>query len=310
MNGATAYVNASVLFGAGVSSLQSSITSEINNYIPDTSTDSGVIDGYKAIYGTTANTILTSPLGLIELVIGLSTDGAIQIGANLQHPFSHGQISINSSNPLDYPVINPNYLNHPADVEILREGVKLARQLGETQPIAGYMTEETWPGTDVQTDDEWDAWMRNNIFTEYHPSSSCAMLPLDQGGVVDANLRVYGLSNVRVADASVPPIAFSAHLMASTYGLAEQASTLIRAYYNAPTPTKNSTNSTSTHNNNSSSTTNNQASDTTPANLNSTSSGNGSASGSGSSDNVAASLHPYSLFTTAAALYVTSLFLL
>lgn len=57
------------------------------------------------------------------------------------------------------------------------------------------------------------------------------MLPQDQGGVVDANLRVYGLANVRVADASVVPIALSTHLMSSTYGVAEQASNIIRAYY-------------------------------------------------------------------------------
>jgi choline dehydrogenase len=57
------------------------------------------------------------------------------------------------------------------------------------------------------------------------------MLPRDLGGVVDANLRVYGLANVRVADASVVPIALSTHLMSSTYGVAEQASNIIRAYY-------------------------------------------------------------------------------
>lgn len=66
------------------------------------------------------------------------------------------------------------------------------------------------------------------------------MLPRDQGGVVDANLRVYGLANVRVADASVPPIALSTHLMASTYGVAEQASNIIRSHWNemAKAPTQ------------------------------------------------------------------------
>lgn len=108
------------------------------------------------------------------------------------------------------------------------------------------MTKEVWPGSDVESDDEWDDWLREVSFTEYHPSSTCAMMPLEQGGVVDANLRVYGLANVRVADASVPPIAFSAHLMSSTYGIAEQASTLIRNYYNIDLISKshNSTNST------------------------------------------------------------------
>ena len=109
------------------------------------------------------------------------------------------------------------------------------------------MTKEVWPGSDVSSDDEWDDWLRNVAFTEYHPSSSCAMMPLKQGGVVDANLRVYGLANVRVADASVPPTAFSAHLMSSTYGIAEQASTLIRKYYNVDSiPKKSHHNTTST----------------------------------------------------------------
>jgi choline dehydrogenase len=70
--------------------------------------------GYKAIYNTTANTILTSPIGQIEFLLANNANGAIRITASLQHPFSQGQISINSSNPVDYPVINPNYLSHPA----------------------------------------------------------------------------------------------------------------------------------------------------------------------------------------------------
>ena len=106
----------------------------------------------------------------------------------------------------------------------------------------------------MQTDDEWDEWLREVAFTEYHPSSSCAMLPLDQGGVVDANLRVYGLSNVRVADASVPPIAFSAHLMSATYGLAEQASTIIRNYHNIELLAKSSSHNATTSSNSTSTT--------------------------------------------------------
>jgi hypothetical protein len=58
------------------------------------------------------------------------------------------------------------------------------------------------------------------------------MLPKSQGGVVDANLRVHGLKNVRVIDASVPPIALSTHLMASTYGVAEIGAAVVREYWN------------------------------------------------------------------------------
>jgi choline dehydrogenase-like flavoprotein len=138
------------------------------------------------------------------------------------------------------------------DYEILREGLKLARKLGETAPVSSTLTNETSPGSSVQTDDQWLEWIIESAGTEYHPSSSCAMLPRDQGGVVDANLRVYGLANVRVADASVPPIALSTHLMASTYGVAEQAGIIIRKYYDgalattAPSFSSTSANTTST----------------------------------------------------------------
>ena len=68
----------------------------------------------------------------------------------------------------------------------------------------------------MQTDEEWEAWLAQNIGTEFHPSSTCAMLPLEAGGVVGADLKVYGLANVRVADASVFPLSFSAHVSANT----------------------------------------------------------------------------------------------
>jgi choline dehydrogenase len=122
-------------------------------------------------------------------------------------------------------------LTRPVDYQILRDGLKMARRLGQTAPLSSSLLTETAPGSHVQTDAQWEQWLRDTTTSEFHPSSSCAMLPLDQGGVVDANLRVYGLANVRVADASVPPIALSTHLMASTYGLAEQASSIIRAAY-------------------------------------------------------------------------------
>lgn len=77
-------------------------------------TDSGVVAGNEAIYTTTADKIFTSPLGLVELLIGNNNNGTVNIGAALQHPYSFGRIYINSSNPVDYPVIDPNYLAHPA----------------------------------------------------------------------------------------------------------------------------------------------------------------------------------------------------
>jgi choline dehydrogenase-like flavoprotein len=118
-------------------------------------------------------------------------------------------------------------------MDILVKGIKLVRRIGESSPLKSTLTKEITPGSDVQTDDDWIDWLRQSASTEFHPSSSCAMLPHDQGGVVDANLRVYGLANVRVADSSVAPIALSTHLMSSTYAIAEQASSIILATYNS-----------------------------------------------------------------------------
>lgn len=152
--------------------------------------------------------------------------------AAIQQSLSTGYIYINSSDPFSNPVIDPRYLTNPADLTILREGLKIARRIGQAAPYNGF-TGEAAPGADVETDEAWDAWLKTQASTEFHPTGTCSMLPRSLGGVVDANLRVYGLANVRVADASVFPTTFSAHTMAAVYGVGEQASTLIRADYSS-----------------------------------------------------------------------------
>ncbi len=163
---------------------------------------------------------------------------------------SQGHIWITSSDPFDAPSIDPGYMSHSADRTILREGLKLARKLGSTAPLASSDNAlvEVSPGSSVQSDDDWDKWIANAYGTEFHPSCSCAMLPNEQGGVVDSHLKVYGLTNVRVVDASVFTIQPSAHLMAPIYGLAERAAGMIRNEWNVldvQQPTTNSTNTTS-----------------------------------------------------------------
>lgn len=209
-----------------------------------------VIEGYKAIYNLTAQKFLLSSIGHMEILLSVTADDVIGIEAALQHPFSQGRLYITSSDVFDAPTIDPQYLTHEAgtslrhrdplrssnadaslDITTLREGLRFCRELGNTLPLSANMGEEISPGSSVQSDDEWETWLKNNIYTEYHPSCSCAMLPQAQGGVVGADLKVYGLTNVRVADASVFPFQFSSHLMAPTYGLAEQAAELIMGSY-------------------------------------------------------------------------------
>ncbi|KAG9003645.1 hypothetical protein FRB90_011141 [Tulasnella sp. 427] len=238
VNSAIAYTNITDLLGDSASAFQQEIAANLSAYANDRafnpSSDATVTKGYQAVYQANVDTLLT-PAGQVELLLALTGSSAgadtVAVQAALQHPFSTGEVYIATPNPFDYPVINPNYFSHPADVVLLREGIKLARTVGKTQPISTYVTDEVVPGSSVQTDDDIDAWLRGVVSTEFHPSCTCSMLPLDQGGVVDANLKVYGLQNVRVADSSVFPVSFAAHLMAPTYGLAEQAAMIIKSQY-------------------------------------------------------------------------------
>ena len=110
----------------------------------------------------------------------------------------------------------------------MREGIKLARQIGNTEPLKQYIKEEQYPGTSVQTDADWENFLKQSSGTEFHPVGSCSMLPLEQGGVVDGSLKVYGLANVRIVDASVIPIELSSHIGSPTYTVAELAAQIIK----------------------------------------------------------------------------------
>jgi len=244
INSAVGYVDASILFDNVSQFQQGALSAMSDSLVP--STDPTVLAGYKAIYNITAN-FLTTPVAQVEVLLNLmggASNGMNTLGVEMgiQHPFSHGRIYINSSSIFDPPVVDPNYLSNSNDLTMLIQGLRLARQIANTPPLSSAVVTEIAPGAGVQSDEEWQQWLVYQIGTEYHPSSGCSQLPLDLGGVVDANMRVYGLSNVRVTDSSIYPFAFAAHLQAPTYGLAELAAEIIRSYYNGtPPPGANST---------------------------------------------------------------------
>ena len=169
-----------------------------------------VVEGYKAIYQTLATQFLPD-IAQVEMLMSVMSAGTVTIQAALQHPFSAGRVYITSTNPFDPIVIDPQYYSHFAgtqhfvlrrslwdthvfwaDVIIMRQGLKLVRDVGVAFSTA--FGDEVTPGPTVQTDDDIDAWLvQNGANTQYHPTASCAMLPLAQGGVVDSNLLVHGL---------------------------------------------------------------------------------------------------------------------
>ncbi|KAF4611184.1 hypothetical protein D9613_007289 [Agrocybe pediades] len=235
INDAVAFVNISTLFNGPALEFQQQIKDArdessrtlVASQYPE------VVEGYKAIYDTIADKFLPD-VPQLELLMSLISPSQVSIQAAMQHPYSVGRTYINSSDPFVPVVIDPQYYSHFADMTIMRQGVRFVRSVGAA--YGALFGEEIAPGPGVQTDEQLEQWLRDSAAnTQYHPTGSCAMLPKEKGGVVDADLLVYGLANVRVADSSVFPFEFAAHLASATYAVAEQASTLIKQKsYNVP----------------------------------------------------------------------------
>jgi choline dehydrogenase-like flavoprotein len=149
--------------------------------------------------------------------------------AGVQHPLARGSVHINGSDHVNKPSVDPRYLGMPYDLEALLSAAKYTRKMAKTAPFKDVWVSEYNPGMNTQTDAEWETYMRNNVFTFYHPLGTCAMLPKKDGGVVDPQLRVYGVENFRVVDASVIPMIVSAHIQTAIYGIAERAAEMITA---------------------------------------------------------------------------------
>lgn len=168
------------------------------------------------------------PAAMIDHGFDSATDHGFNVAPTLLKPRSRGRVGLRSADPSDPARIEARYLKEPGDLELLVEGVKIARRLATTRAFAADLDAEVLPGPDVQTDDEIAAFVRRTATTIYHPTSSCPMGPPDRDMVVDARLRVHGVVGLRVADASVMPEVPGGNTNAPTVMIAEKAADLIR----------------------------------------------------------------------------------
>ncbi|KAI5286952.1 hypothetical protein KEM52_001814 [Ascosphaera acerosa] len=183
--------------------------------------------GIRATRQALANTIYAQNMPAVEVLFE-NWYGKTSVQCALQHASSRGSLRIVSPNAFDYPAIDPAYLKQPVDLKLMRQGCRMARRIGETEPLSKYLAQEISPGPGVQTDEQWNIWVKQNSGSEYHPNSGCSMMSPDLGGVVDHRFKVYGTRNLRVIDSSVIPISMSEHLMTITYGLAELGAEVIQ----------------------------------------------------------------------------------
>lgn len=147
------------------------------------------------------------------------TDGYnyVTTAAALIAPLSRGTVDIISDDTTDLPLINPNWLTHPTDVEVAVAGFKRARQLMATKAVSKVIIgEEYFPGQAVKSDADIIAWLRKASNTVFHAACTCAMGKItDPNAVIDSKARVIGVSKLRVVDASSFPFLVPGHPMST-----------------------------------------------------------------------------------------------
>ncbi len=146
-----------------------------------------------------------------------------------QHrPQSKGWVRSRNTDPFEKPLIQPNYLAEEEDRKVLLSAMKLARRLMHTNAMAPYLEYEVYPGEDVQSDDELLEAARHYGGTTFHVMGTCRMGPTsDPTAVVDDRLRVHGMEDLRVIDASIMPAMLSANLNAATMMVAEKGADMV-----------------------------------------------------------------------------------
>lgn len=210
------YSNASATILAQASSGEASASLPPN-------TPAEVARGYAAQYASLNAKLVSASSAFLEIIWA---DGVVVLG--LQHPYSRGNVKAASANVFDAPIADGGFLRNPLDVALLREGVRFARKFVQTPGIAALRPFEVVPGLNVTADADIDAFLRRSVSTLFHPAGSCKMGARAEGGVVDGELKVYGIDGLRIVDASTMPMLPASHTMTTVYAVAEKAADIIK----------------------------------------------------------------------------------
>jgi choline dehydrogenase len=148
------------------------------------------------------------------------------LGPTLLQPQSRGYVALRSRDPLAAPIIGLNFMDNDQDLHILIEGIRLARRIIGATPFNSYRGRESHPGIEAQSDEQIADYLRSMVEAIYHPVGTCKM-GNDSEAVVDSELRVHQLQNLRVVDASIMPRITRGNTNAPTIMIAEKAAEMI-----------------------------------------------------------------------------------
>jgi choline dehydrogenase-like flavoprotein len=157
-------------------------------------------------------------------------DNYLGLSAGLQLAVGSGELRLASSDPAVQPFLDYRYLTDPFDRERMREGIRMAAQLGEHPALRELILERVTPSDEeLASDEALDAWLMKYTGTSHHVSCTCKMGPdSDPMAVVDQYCKVYGLQGLRVADASVMPDVIRANTNATTVMIAEKVADFMK----------------------------------------------------------------------------------
>ncbi|KAF7303603.1 Glucose oxidase [Mycena indigotica] len=232
---AIAYPNIYQLFGDQANNKVSQIRGNLTNWANSQAASGLSASALQTIFGIQADLIINNNAPVAELFYDTGYPDDLGIDMWQLLPFSRGSVKITSTDPFVYPTIKCNYFSVPFDLDVQVAGARLSRRILTSPPLSGLSTGETIPGSAVPdnsqrgTDAAWQSWIKNGFASVAHPIGTAAMMKRSLGGVVNAQLKVYDTTNVRVVDASVLPLQISAHLSSTLYGVAEKAADLIKA---------------------------------------------------------------------------------
>lgn len=145
--------------------------------------------------------------------------------AGLVAPKSRGEVRLKSANPADRPIVDARFLSHPDDVKALAFGIDLAREIGNSAAMSAFVKREVAPGQKL-TGQDMDNFVRDGATTYFHQAGTCRM-GKDSQAVVDAQLRVNGIKNLRIADSSIMPRIASVATMASCVLIGERMAEIL-----------------------------------------------------------------------------------
>ncbi len=161
---------------------------------------------------------------------GLLPFSAFALSVCQLRPESRGTIEIQSNDPTQYPLIQPNYLSQELDRQTAVAGLKIAREIMAASAIAPLIESEYMPGNEVRSDEELLTYCKETGITIFHPVGTCKMGPADDAGaVVDERLKVHGLDGLRIADCSIMPTLVSGNTNAAAIMIGEKAADLALA---------------------------------------------------------------------------------